>query len=104
MLYPQQNDIRNLRDLSGFWDFKLDPDDVGEAEGWFNSLDAPRTIAVPASWNELFQDTRDYLGTAWYASEFYVPQGWHGQAIFLRVGSANYAAKVWINGQYVGEH
>jgi beta-glucuronidase len=104
MLYPQQNDTRNLLDLSGFWDFKLDPDDVGEAEGWFNGLSDPRTIAVPASWNELFQDTRDYLGTAWYANEFYVPQGWHGQAIFLRVGSANYAAKVWVNGQCVGEH
>ena len=104
MLYPQQNDTRNLLDLSGFWDFKLDPEDVGEAEGWFNGLSDPRTIAVPASWNELFQDTRDYLGTAWYVNEFYVPQGWHGQAIFLRVGSANYAAKVWINGQYVGEH
>ncbi|MBN2394348.1 MAG: beta-glucuronidase [Anaerolineae bacterium] len=104
MLYPQQNDTRNLRDLSGFWDFKLDPDDVGEDEGWFNGLCEPRTIAVPASWNELFQDTRDYLGTAWYASEFYVPQSWHEQTIFLRVGSANYAAKVWINGQYVGEH
>jgi len=104
MLYPQQNDTRNLLDLSGFWDFKLDPDDVGETAGWFNGLDDPRTIAVPASWNELFQDTRDYLDTAWYAREFYVPQGWRGQAIFLRVGSANYAAKVWINGRYVGEH
>ncbi len=104
MLYPQQNDIRNQRDLSGFWDFKLDPDDTGEAEGWFNGLSDPRTIAVPASWNELFQDTRDYLDTAWYAREFYVPQGWQGQRVFLRVGSANYAAKVWVNGQFVGAH
>jgi beta-glucuronidase len=110
MLYPQQNDVRNTLDLSGFWDFQLDPDDVGEKEGWFDALDAhhagcaPRTIAVPASWNELFQDTRDYLDTAWYAREFYAPQSWHGQKIHLRVGSANYAAKVWVNGQYVGEH
>ena len=59
MLYPQQNDIRNALDLSGFWDFKLDPDEVGENAGWFNGLDSPRQIAVPASWNELYQDTRD---------------------------------------------
>jgi beta-glucuronidase len=67
-------------------------------------MGSPRTIAVPASWNDQFQDTRDYLGVAWYAREFYVPRGWNGQSIYLRVGSANYAAKVWVNGQLVGEH
>ena len=104
MLYPQQNDKRNALDLSGFWDFKLDPEEVGESDDWFNGLDAPRTIAVPASWNELFQDTRDYLDVAWYAREFYVPQSWQGQKVYLRIGSANYAARVWVNGQFVGEH
>ncbi len=104
MLYPQQNDIRNRIDLSGFWDFRLDPEKEGEARAWYNGLPAPRTIAVPASWNEQFQDTRDYLGTAWYAREAYVPQGWRGQRVYLRVGSANYAARVWVNGILVGEH
>ncbi len=56
MLYPQQNDIRNVLDLSGFWDFKLDPDEIGEERGWFRELESPRTIAVPGSWNEQFQD------------------------------------------------
>ena len=104
MLYPQQNDVRNVLDLSGFWDFQLDPEEVGEDKGWSAGLHNPRAIAVPASWNELYQDTRDYLGTAWYAREFYVPTGWRGQRIYLRVGSANYAAKVWVNGQLIGEH
>jgi beta-glucuronidase len=104
MLYPQQNDLRNRLDLSGFWDFLLDPQEIGQDERWFNGLPVPRTIAVPASWNEQFQDTRDYMDTAWYARAFYVPQGWQGQTIYLRVGSANYAAKMWINGQFVGEH
>jgi beta-galactosidase/beta-glucuronidase len=90
VLYPQQNDVRNVLDLSGFWRFKLDPDEVGEGQRWFDGLQDPRTIAVPASWNELFRDTRDYLDMAWYAREFYVPQGWQGQRITLRVGSANY--------------
>lgn len=104
MLYPQQNDLRNLLDLSGFWDFQLDPQEKGEAEGWYDGISTPRSIAVPASWNEQFQDTRDYLGIAWYERHFYVPQGWHGERIFIRVGSANYAAKVWINGELVGQH
>jgi glycosyl hydrolase family 2 len=59
---------------------------------------------VPCSWNDLFEDARDYLGLAWYRHEAYVPSAWRGQRVFLRVGSANYAAKVWINGTVVAEH
>lgn len=33
MLYPQQNDKRNILDLSGIWDFQIDPQEIGEAEG-----------------------------------------------------------------------
>ena len=104
MLFPQQNDCRNTLDLSGFWSFKLDPNEVGETENWFNGLTDARQIAVPASWNEQFEDTRDYLGMAWYVQTTFVPSNWKGQRIFLRVGSANYAAKVWVNGHLVGEH
>ena len=59
---------------------------------------------MPCSWNDLFEDARDYLGLAWYRHEAYVPSAWRGQRVFLRVGSANYAAKVWINGTVVAEH
>jgi beta-glucuronidase len=104
MLYPQQNDRRNKLDLSGFWDFKLDPDEVGDEQAWFNGFTHRRTIAVPASWNEQYQDTRDYLGVAWYARETFVPETWQGQRVFLRIGSANYFAKVWINDVLLGEH
>lgn len=105
MLYPQQNDKRNRLTLSGFWDFKLDPDEVGEAEGWHSGFDAPRTIAVPGSWNEQFEDAYHYLGMAWYLrDDVYVPSSWQGQQIMIRVGSANYFARVWVNGHAVGEH
>ena len=104
MLYPQQNDFRNLHELSGFWDFKLDPDEIGEAENWNAGLTAARSIAVPGSWNEQFDDAYNYLGMAWYVRQVYVPQGWQGQQIFIRVGSANYFARVWVNGTAVGQH
>ncbi len=104
MLYPQQNDRRNLLDLSGVWDFQIDPKEVGEAEGWFNGLADARAMAVPASWNDLYDDIRDYLGVAWYLTESYIPAGWQGDRVMLRVGSANYAAKVWVNGQLAGGH
>lgn len=103
-LFPQQNDCRNVLNLSGIWKFKLDPAGVGETEQWFNGLTDYRSIAVPGSWNEQFTDTRDYLDLAWYETETYVPNTWKGQRIYIRIGSATYAAKVWMNGQPLGQH
>ncbi len=104
MLYPIQNDVRNRLDLSGIWDFQIDPDEIGVEHEWFNSLPQAQPIAVPGSWNEQFSEFYNYLGMAWYLTSVYVPQGWHGQRIFLRVGSANYLARVWVNGSFIGEH
>lgn len=104
MLYPQRNDQRDLLDLSGLWDFQLDPDGVGERQGWQDGLAAARAIAVPASWNEQFPDTRDYMGAAWYVRDAFIPSAWRGRRVYVRVGSANYAAKVWVNSAAVGEH
>jgi beta-glucuronidase len=104
MLYPQQNQRRSVFELSGLWEFQLDPAGEGEAHGWFRALPAPRPIAVPCSWNDLFDDAKNYLDLAWYRREFHVPSAWRGQRVFLRVGSANYAARAWVNGTVVAEH
>ncbi len=103
-LYPQTNRFRTVLDLSGLWDFMLDPDDRGATEGWALRLPAPRQIAVPGSWNEQFENTRDYFGTTWYLRRCEIPRAWRTQRVFLRVGSANYAARVWIDGKKLGEH
>jgi beta-glucuronidase len=103
-LVPQQNEIREVQDLSGLWDFKLDPRDEGVAAGWGKGLAAARSIAVPGSWNEQFEDAWGYLGAAWYARQAFVPRAWRDRQVVLRVGSANYAASVFLNGQLVGSH
>jgi beta-glucuronidase len=103
LLYPQQNHLRNVLDISGIWQFQLDPQEEGETQRWFDGLPSPRLIPVPCSWNDLFDDAQNYFGVAWYRHEFCVPPGWSGQRVFLRIGSAN-AAKVWVNGAVVAEH
>ena len=95
-LFPQQNDIRNTLNISGIWKFKKDSLEIGEEENWQNGLTDARAIAVPGSWNEQFTDSRDYLGMAWYETESWIPAAWKDQRIIIRVGSANYAAKVWV--------
>ena len=104
MLYPIQNDIRNRLDLSGIWDFQTDPQEVGEQHGWYNGLADARPLAVPGSWNEQYEDLYNYLGLAWYVRRTYVPSSWKGQRVFLRVGSANYYATVYVNGEQAGTH
>ncbi|MCR5573749.1 MAG: beta-glucuronidase [Bacteroidaceae bacterium] len=104
-LYPQQNAIRNRLDLSGIWSFQLDPKEEGEVGEWFNGLPQPQSIAVPGSWNDQLDQQHNYLGCTWYETETFVPTAWRdGNEIFLRIGSAVYFAKVWINGQPVGKH
>ena len=104
MLYPIQNEIRNKLDISGIWDFKTDPDRVGEAAGWTNGLTGSRPMAVPGSWNEQYEDLFGYLDLAWYVKRVYVPSGWKGQRVFIRVGSAVYLGTVYLNGVKVGSH
>ena len=105
LLYPHESPTRATRDLSGLWRFQLDPGDRGEPDRWFETgLPAPRHIPVPCSWNDLFDDARDYFGTAWYESDFHLDPGWRGRGVCLRFGSAVYRARVWLNGEYLGEH
>jgi beta-glucuronidase len=104
MLYPIQNDVRNVLDLSGIWDFRADSEEVGAAAGWQNGLSDARPMAVPGSWNEQYEDLFNYLGLGWYVKRTWVPASWRGQRIFLRVGSACYFATVYVNGVAVGSH
>jgi beta-glucuronidase len=104
MLYPQYNLFRQFHDLSGFWDFCFDPQKAGEAQGWAGGFNGGRPIAVPASWNDQFEDGRDYLGPAWYQTRFDLPWIWQDKRVFVRFGSVNYLAAVWLNGTHLGGH
>ena len=103
-LTPQQNQYRNVLDLSGIWQFRTDPDKVGEAQGWMNGLTETTDIAVPGSWNDQIHGLHNYLGTAWYEMETFVPRAWKGERIFLRFNSVNYMSKVFVNGNAAGMH
>ncbi len=103
MLYPQTNPFRQAVDLSGFWEFAFDPAAQGERAGWPGGFSG-RPIAVPASWNDQFDDGRDYLGPAWYQARFDLPAGVDPAGLRLRFGSVNYLAGVWLNGERLGGH
>ncbi|MCW3807353.1 glycoside hydrolase family 2 TIM barrel-domain containing protein [Plebeiibacterium marinum] len=103
-LFPQRNETRDMRKLSGIWKFKKDENNIGISEKWYNGLTGFKSIAVPGSWNDQFTDMRDYRDWVWYETEYNIPGSWKGEQVYLRIGEASYAAKVWVNGHPVGMH
>lgn len=104
MLYPQMNTHRELVSLDGFWKFASDPNNNGQELGWPNGIPNEREMAVPASWNEQHQDLMYFFHTGWYEKTINIPTSFQSKLVWLRVGAANYLSKVWVNGEFVGEH
>ncbi len=106
MLYPIMTTSRELIDLNGVWNFKLDSG-TGFAEKWYQRpLQGVIPMPVPASYNDLYEgvEFRDHIGWVWYEREIVVPDHFFTQRMVLRFGSVTHAAKVYINGQLVVEH
>ena len=92
--------------LEGEWQFRLDPKDEGESQGWrlpTASSDGWSTVTVPHTW-QVSEDSAGYLGVAWYRRAFDVPQTWSGKVIRLEFEAVFHSAVVWVNGQPVGSH
>ncbi|SHN34941.1 beta-glucuronidase [Gracilibacillus kekensis] len=107
MLYPLDNGIREVKELSGLWNFKVDFKNEGFEKRWYeNPLADTIEMPVPSSYNDLTTDTaiRDHIGDVWYERIIFIPNGWVNQRIVLRVGSATNHAVMWVNGQEVARH
>ena len=107
MLYPVENKVREVKNLSGIWNFKMDYDNVGIREQW-QKMPLKDTIpmAVPSSYNDLFTEEREkeHVGYVWYEKSFVIPDSWNGKRIVLRFGSATHHATVWVDGTEVVKH
>lgn len=124
-------DLREATDLSGPWHYSIDPFRAGVAgfhgeapdagqQRWrevdvrsamaqdsrtlyeFDLARSPLT-SLPSSWLTTAPELRHYQGLMWYQRTFTAPAQRHGR-YFLRFGAANYATRVYLNGQPVGEH
>lgn len=106
MLYPIVTETRNLVDLNGVWNFKLDQGD-GLKENWqVSGLKDTIPMAVPASFNDVgvTAEIRNHVGWVWYERDFTVPSVFTSERVVIRFGSATHVAKVYVNGELVVEH
>lgn len=101
----QRNQFRDFIELSGVWRFRADPDDLGEAESWAHSAEGDLELAVPGSWNEQLAEAgyMNYVGGAWLYREVFIPPSFAGRRLVLRFEAAGFTAKVFVNGEYVGD-
>ncbi|MFH1197275.1 MAG: glycoside hydrolase family 2 TIM barrel-domain containing protein [bacterium] len=115
---------RNTTSLNGEWSIIIDPYENGyynyryEENPWGYFKNAkPKTksdlveydfdkspkLKVPGDWNTQREDLFFYEGTVWYKKSFeYFPQ--IGRRQYLHFGAVNYNAKVYVNGEKIGEH
>ncbi|KAK0094951.1 hypothetical protein PV326_009565 [Microctonus aethiopoides] len=114
LLYPRESESREVKSLDGLWDFTVPPitDKLqGHRNSWFSDelskfADVMK-MPVPSSYNDITtsQKLRDYVGPVWYQRHFFVPFSWSNeQRVFIRFGSVNYLAQVWINNALVTNH
>ncbi|MCI0394166.1 MAG: beta galactosidase jelly roll domain-containing protein [Chloroflexi bacterium] len=92
--------------LSGEWRFAVDQDGDGDSLGWARPAYNDSTwlpVTIPHTWNVL-PDYREYEGLAWYRRSFTVPVEAAEAHLRLRFEAVYYLARVWLNGQYLGEH
>ena len=92
--------------LSGEWSFSVDRENDGKQQGWadpgFNDS-SWTTVQVPHTWN-VMPDYSEYEGFAWYRRAFTIPSESRNAHLRLRFEAVFYLARVWLNGQYLGQH
>ncbi|MEM9222850.1 MAG: glycoside hydrolase family 2 TIM barrel-domain containing protein [Pseudomonadota bacterium] len=104
--------------LSGSWQFVPDTFDEGLRQQWYRdppsdpfALDLPRDcdwsgyrVEVPSVWNLNRPEWFHFEGSGWYSRDFIAPALVPGSRVLLRVGAANYLARVFVNGAFAGAH
>jgi len=92
--------------LNGEWCFSIDMDRTGEKLGWADPAfgdSAWMSVNVPHTWN-VMPEYLKYEGIAWYRRTFTVPSEAKDAHLRLHFEAVFYLARVWLNGQYLGEH
>lgn len=92
--------------LNGPWAFRTDPNELGEARGWFRaetSMAAWDSLPVPGNW-DLRNEYAHYVGKGWYRRTFATPGGAADRVVRLLFEGVYHDCAVWLNGRRLGEN
>ncbi|HET7616677.1 MAG TPA: beta galactosidase jelly roll domain-containing protein, partial [Bacillales bacterium] len=105
--YPRpQFSRKDWLNLNGEWNFAFDDENVGEDQRWFQTLDHGRNITVPFTYETKASGIGDesYHPYVWYERSIDIPEEYKDKRVILRFQASDYITKVWVNGQFVGDH
>lgn len=110
---------RASRSLDGDWNFCVDLLDTGLRQKWFAMQpSAPEdrsepwdydpydgeTVPVPSNWAMLKEKWYFFEGSAWYTRPLDMSGIDLDKRYFLRIGAAAYDCKLFLNGEFLGNH
>lgn len=107
MLKPQANAFRELVSLDGVWNFTIGTSaNIDDEKPWLRTIPPKLQIPVPASYNDIFVDSkiRDHVGWVYYQRLVTVPKSWSEQRYFLRFDAATHHGRVYIDDEFAQEH
>ena len=100
-----------------FWHFRLDPENKGIAEKWFENTPVQvktwgALMCTNSAWEtphkhykqvsaEIRKQTAHYDGIAWYATVIRIPADWKDRKIFLYFGAVDESCWVYLNGKEI---
>lgn len=106
--YPRPQFVRNnWENLNGAWDFAFDDAHCGEQEGWYKDFKGNMTIQVPFTYETKMSGIQDETrhDQIWYRRSFQVDGSRLEKENYkLHFEGSDFITKVWVNGQYVGDH
>lgn len=109
--------------LSGQWKYRLDSEEVGKNEQWFNQEFEPSTFLLPGTTatNKIGKPLKDfekdrltkedvesykekfhYKGILWLQRKIMIPDNWNHGIIALEFERILAISEVWVNGEYIG--
>ena len=92
--------------LNGPWEYQTDRGQTGEQRGFQNGAPFSETITVPFCRESVLSGIGDvdFCDSVWYRKSLTIPEAWAGKRILFHIGACDYYTKVWVNGQYMGDH
>ena len=99
---PMENGYYNYRYQVNPNGFFKDQKMANESDLVEYNFDTSNQLNVPGDWNTQEDDLFFYEGTVWYKKSFLYSKS--DKRAFLYFGAVNYDAKVYLNGEKLGEH
>ncbi len=105
--YPRPQLVRDsFINLNGEWEFEIDNAKVGLAKKYNERESLDQKIIVPFCPESVLSGIGnvDFMNCVWYRKEIEIPEEWKGKTVLVNFGAVDYYARVFCNGEFVGEH